>query len=171
MNISHAGTALSADELEAITGFWRRERRELSTYFSGTSMLPAIAPGQAVVVECGIDPTVGDVAVFRISERIVVHRVVARTATWVLTWGDANSFPDDPVKPMQIIGTIRNVSAARRTVRRVILLQILTARLTAIDVLAHRVRLARRVRSAWAEGAFAFTMKVAGAMVRRHPRC
>ena len=90
---------LSADEIDAVGMLWKRQRRQFVTSFSGTSMLPAIAPGQLVTVDCGIEPAVGDVVVFRYSDQVGVHRVVARTASWLLTWGDNNPLPDEPIAP------------------------------------------------------------------------
>ena len=171
MRTADALASLSAVELGAVAGLWKRERRELLTSFSGTSMQPAIVPGQMVVVECGIEPAVGDVAAFRINERIVVHRVVARSATWLLTWGDANSLPDEPVDPQRVIGAIRNVPAARRSLNRMMLLRFLASPHAEICVLMQRIRLAHRVRSAWAQGPFVLTTKVFRATIRRKPPC
>jgi signal peptidase I len=95
--------SLSADEIDAVAVLWKRQGRQFVTYFSGTSMLPAIAPGQLVTVTCGVEPMVGDVAVFRYSDQVGVHRVAARSSTWLLTWGDNNPLPDDPVDPARII--------------------------------------------------------------------
>ena len=81
---------LSADEIDAVGALWKRQGRQFVTSFSGTSMLPAIAPDQLVTVACGVEPVVGDVAVFRYSNQVGVHRVVARSTTWLLTWGDNN---------------------------------------------------------------------------------
>ena len=82
-------------------------------------MLPAIAPGQQVTVECGVDPVIGDVAVFRFDSQVGVHRVVACTADWVLTWGDANPLPDEPIAPPRLIGVILGqVPAVPRSLRR-----------------------------------------------------
>ena len=67
---------LSADEIDAVGVLWKRQGRQFVTSFSGISMLPAIAPGQPVAVTCGIEPAVGDVAVFRYDNHVGVHRVV-----------------------------------------------------------------------------------------------
>src|SRR2546421_6922165 len=109
--------SLSADEIDAVASLWKRQGRQFVTSFNGTSMLPAIAPGQLVTVTCGVEPVVGEVAVFRYSDQVGVHRVVARSSTWLLTWGDNNPLPDEPVAPIRIIGVIRDIPAAPKSLR------------------------------------------------------
>ena len=159
---------LSAAEIDSIAILWKRDRRELTTSFRGNSMLPAIAPGQPVVVECGVEPAVGDVAVFRFNEQVGVHRVVARTAEWLLTWGDANPLPDEPIDPARVIGTVRNVACAPRSIRRRILLGILTASpAISAATLTQRVRLGYRIRTVWAQGPLMFAGAVLRGLLRR----
>lgn len=163
--------SLSAAELDAVTTLWRRERRTLSTSFTGTSMLPAIAPGERVVVECGVEPTVGDVAVFRRANHVGVHRVVARGETWLLTWGDANPLPDEPVEPAQIIGTICTPPTGSRSLRRALLLRWLLSRATTVDCLTRRVRVAYYVYSVWGKGPRVFARTALRALCRRLRLC
>jgi hypothetical protein len=80
-----------------VAALWSTNKRELVARFGGTSMRPSIAPGQAVVVRCGERPRVGDVAVFQRGDVLTVHRVVAEHEGFLLTWGDRNVIPDDPV--------------------------------------------------------------------------
>src|SRR5258708_36994374 len=110
--------SLSAAEIDGVATLWKRERRQFMTSFNGISMLPAIAPGQPVAVTCGIEPMVGDVAVFRYQSQVGVHRVVARTPVWLLTWGDNNPLPDEPIAPDLVIGVIRAVPPAPQSLRR-----------------------------------------------------
>jgi hypothetical protein len=159
--------SLSADAIDAVGVLWKRQGRQFVTSFSGTSMLPAIAPGQLVAVTCGIEPTVGDVAVFRYSDQVGVHRVVARTAGWILTWGDNNPLPDEPIVPDRVIGTIGGVPAAARSLRRRLLLRILGAPRQPIDVLTHRLRLVYRAQTAWGQGPLAFAGLLLRALLRR----
>jgi hypothetical protein len=159
--------SLSAAELAAIASLWRRERRELVTSFTGTSMLPAIAPGQQVVIDCGAEPAVGDVAVFRYDNQIGVHRVVARSGSWLLTWGDANALPDEPVEPVQIIGVVRNVPAALHSSRRGLLVRLLAPRSAPADRVRYRVRLVQRAHSAWGEGPGVLAVMAVRAIFRR----
>lgn len=167
MSAAPALESFSASELDAIATLWRRERRTLVTSFNGTSMLPAIAPAQEVFIECGADAVVGDVIVFRFNNQVLVHRVVARTAAWLLTWGDANFLPDDPVEPARVIGTVKNTPAMPHSNFRAMLLRVLTSPRTPIDVLKRRVRLLLRVRWAWSQGPIAFAGTIARAVARR----
>jgi hypothetical protein len=162
---------LSPAEIDAIAALWRREQRTLVTSFTGASMLPAIAPGQQVAVTCGVESAVGDVAVFRFDNQVGVHRVVARTATWILTWGDANPLPDLPITPSQLIGVIRDVPAVRPSRWRAMLLLYLTSRSVPVDLLTRRVALVYRVSSLWSQGPLVFVGAAAQAIFRRLSIC
>ncbi|HEY4944010.1 MAG TPA: S26 family signal peptidase [Rhizomicrobium sp.] len=155
---------LSAGELEAVSQLWKRERRTLVTTFSGTSMMPAIAPGQEVAVECGVEPRIGDVAVFLRDDRIGVHRVVARCRDLLVTWGDANPLPDDPVDAAQVLGTISRVPPRPPSSYRTVLLAWLGASDPAR--LRRRLQLAYRLRGALAAGPAGFAAKAARALSR-----
>ena len=159
--------SLSAEEIDAVGVLWKRQGRQFVTSFNGTSMLPAIAPGQLVTVVCGVEPVVGDVAVFRYSDQVGVHRVVARSSSWLLTWGDNNPLPDDPVTPIRIIGAIRDVPAAPKSLRRSMLLWFLGSPSRPIEVLTHRVRLVYRVRTVWKQGPLVFAGTLLRALIRR----
>jgi len=166
MGAARALDSLSTPELEAISTLWKRERRVLVTSFTGVSMLPAIAPGQEVVVQCGVEPAVGDVAVFHFRDRLAVHRVVPRTATWLLTWGDANPLPDEPIEPIHVLGVIRHGFAPPRSMRRGLLLRFLASPHVPIDLLTRRVRVAYRLRAAWGQGPLMFAKKALRAAFR-----
>lgn len=159
--------SLSADEIDAVAVLWKRQGRQFVTSFNGTSMLPAIAAGQLVTVTCGVEPVVGDVAVFRYSDQVGVHRVVARSSTWLLTWGDNNPLPDDPVAPIRIIGAIRDVPAAPKSLRRRMLLWFLGSPNQPIEVLTQRVRLVYRARTVWKQGPLVFARTLLRALIRR----
>ena len=166
MNAARTLDSLSPAELEAISTLWKRERRELVMSFSGVSMLPAIAPGQQVVVQCGVEPAVGDVAVFRFDNRVGVHRVVARSASWLLTWGDANLLPDEPIRPMDVMGAIRQDARSWRSASRGLLIRLVAGPGTSLDRVTQRVRFAHRIRAAWAQGLLAFSLKALRALIR-----
>ena len=156
----------SAAELEAVAALWKRERREFETSFSGTSMLPAIAPGQAVVVRCGLEPAVGDVVLFRSNSEIMVHRVAARAGPWLMTWGDANWLPDEPVEVIDVIGVLSDIPPGPRGLFRWILPRIFATRLCPVERLTSRIGLAYRVQSLFGQGVLAFS-KVAFSALRR----
>ncbi len=103
--------ALSDVELAAVTSVWTAKRRELTASFGGTSMLPTIVPGERLLLHCGVEPLVGDVAAYVLHDQVVVHRIVAlsREEGWFLAWGDANALPDPPFRHDQLIGTVSGV--------------------------------------------------------------
>jgi hypothetical protein len=158
---------LSADEIDAVGALWKRQGRQFVTSFSGTSMLPAIAPDQPVTVACGVEPVVGDVAVFRYSNHVGVHRVVARSATWLLTWGDNNPLPDEPILAGRAIGVIRDVPTTPKSLGRRLLLRFLGSPRQPIEVLTHRVRLVYRARTVWKQGPLVFAGTLLRALLRR----
>jgi len=164
-----AGTlaSLSAAEIDGVAALWRRGGREFVTSFNGTSMLPAIAPGQQVTVTCGVEPVVGDVAVFRYDDHVGVHRVVARSETWLLTWGDANPLPDEPVLPARVIGVIRDVAEAPKSLRRKVLRVFLGSPRQPVELLTRRIQLVYRVRTVWKQGPRVFTSTLWRAFLRR----
>jgi len=156
-------TRPSAGELEAVSQVWRRERRTLVTTFTGGSMMPSIAPGQQVSVECGIDPNIGDVVVFLRDNQVGVHRLVARCRDALLTWGDANSLPDEPVELARIVGTIRQVPPGPASLYRTVLLFWLGGDVPRVR---RRLQLAYRLRGALAAGPFGFVRKAARTLYR-----
>jgi hypothetical protein len=167
--MSAAGSleSLSSAEIDGVATLWKRERREFTTSFSGISMLPAIAPGQPVTVRCGMEPMVGDVAVFRYDNQVGVHRVVARTTAWLLTWGDNNPLPDEPIVHDLVIGVIRDVAPGPKSLRRKLLLWFLRSRRQPIERLTRRVRRVYRVRSVWEQGPLVFAATSWRALLRR----
>jgi hypothetical protein len=158
---------LSAAEIDAVGVLWKRQRRQFVTAFSGTSMLPAIAPGQPVTVTCGIEPVVGDVAVFRYSDQVGVHRVVALGGNWLLTWGDNNPLPDEPIVPASVIGAIRDVPVPQYPLRRRLLLWFLGSPRLPIEALTHRIRLVYRAQTVWKQGSLVFAGTLLRALLRR----
>ena len=159
--------SLSAAEIDSIATLWKHERRQLKTSFNGTSMLPAIAPGQQVLVECGIEPAVGDVAVFRYNDQVGVHRVVARTPAWLLTWGDANPLPDEPIALTRVIGAVRNVPPGPHSLYRRLLLGYFTMSAAPVETLTQRIRLGYRIKTVWAQGPLVFAGTALRAILRR----
>jgi hypothetical protein len=158
---------LSAAEIDAVGVLWKRQHREFVTAFNGTSMLPAITPGQPVTVTCGIEPEIGDVAVFRYSDQVGVHRIVARSPAWLLTWGDNNPLPDEPIVPTAVIGVIRDVPVRQHSLRRRLLLSLLNSPRQPIEVLTHRIRLVYRAQTVWKQGLLVFTGTLLRALLRR----
>jgi len=130
-------------------------------------MLPAIAPGEQVLVVCGIEPAIGDVVLFRFEDRIGVHRVATRSDSWLMTWGDANALPDEPILPTCVIGALRNTRPAQRSLYRSLLLRLLAPPSAPAALVTRRVRLAYHLRALWRRGPLVFAGAVFRAVVRR----
>jgi signal peptidase I len=80
-----------------------------TTYrYTGKSMLPNFHPGQFLYLRPevrGIRP--GDVIVYRLEDKYVVHRVIGLRVEGYLTRGDNNNFIDDAlVQPEQVMGIV-----------------------------------------------------------------
>jgi len=79
---------------------------------SGRSMVPAIWPGDNLMVEPATSSTVapGDIVLFSNACRFVAHRVVEKEGDaengQVLTRGDAMATPDAPIKSVAILGKV-----------------------------------------------------------------
>ena len=72
-------------------------------------MEPVLISGAEVLLICGQGGAPGDVVAYRVGERVVVHRVVARAGGggWIVTRGDARWLPDVPIAgPEAILGRI-----------------------------------------------------------------
>ena len=79
---------------------------------TGTSMIPAIWPADALVVEPATPAAVavGDIVLFSNGRRFVAHRVVQRNRgarpEQIRTRGDAVAIPDAPISPSEILGKV-----------------------------------------------------------------
>jgi signal peptidase I len=87
----------------------------LALHVRGTSMLPALWPGEKVWVEqTNVDELRnGDVIVFVRDRQLVVHRVVGiakgTSRAALTTRGDAQLDDDVPVEPRDVVGIVRAV--------------------------------------------------------------
>ena len=76
-------------------------------------MAPAIPPGSLIaVVPLRGEPQPGDVVAYRgDGGRVIVHRVLRREGSGIVTRGDANDRDDPvPVSPAELIGRVCRVS-------------------------------------------------------------
>ena len=107
-------TSFSGDELTAIASIWKREARQLTTSFSGASMLPTIAPGASLEIVCRDDARSDDVILFLHRGQPVVHRLLSfsRNGQWMLARGDANAIPDLPIPRDAVVGRVKTVAGA-----------------------------------------------------------
>jgi hypothetical protein len=107
-------TLLDGERLAAVATLWRREGKRFTASFGGTSMLPTIAPGQAVDVECApFEPARGNVIAFVRGNQVIVHRVVVLRGSRIITRGDANRVVDLPVDAGSILGRVVDVPPIR----------------------------------------------------------
>lgn len=83
---------------------------------TGTSMLPAVQPGDIVWVRSyGVDrAAVGAVVLFAREERLVVHRVVQREP-WI-TRGDTLTYNDPPISRADLLGRIVAIERGKRII-------------------------------------------------------
>ena len=131
-------------------------------------MLPAIAPGQQVLVQCGVEPVSRRRRRSSASTIRSAFTASSREPTsWLMTWGDANPLPDEPILPGQVIGTVRNSRAAPRSLHRSLLRRFLASPSAPVDRVTRRVRLVHRIRSEWGQGPLVFAAAVVCAIVRR----
>ena len=90
---------------------------------SGTSMVPAIRPGDLVSVEraraAEIAP--GEIVVFAREGRLIVHRVVARTGSpgdgYLVTRGDRTRRNDALVSSAELVGRVTQIARGHCRVR------------------------------------------------------
>lgn len=84
----------------------------LRTRAAGHSMLPAIWPGDTLMIErtAGNDVTEGDIVWFRRGDRFVVHRVMMKTGSYgcltLQTQGDSAPRPDSPISDNEVLGKV-----------------------------------------------------------------
>jgi len=84
---------------------------------TGSSMFPRMQPGDLLEIRSPSHPIrTGEVVVFLLHARLVVHRVVSRTGDLYITRGDRRRFPDAPVHAAAILGY---VTAIERRGRRI----------------------------------------------------
>lgn len=102
-----AGCELAAEVLRAFGSLRLRA--------TGTSMLPAIWPGDVLSIKghAATEVLPGDIVLFRRDGRLVAHRCVERTirecqVQWV-TRGDSVEGSDDPVSSSEFLGKITTI--------------------------------------------------------------
>jgi signal peptidase I len=101
---------IDAKVTAAAASLWRSQRREIVAAFGGDSMVPTIAPGEELKIQCGAAAKIGDVVFFLHDGRAIVHRVVAINRRGLWTHGDANLLPDGYIAAGDVIGVVTSVS-------------------------------------------------------------
>ena len=109
-------TELTKNELAAEV---LRSYGELRLRVTGSSMLPAIWPGDVLSIRhCApAEVTIGDIALFIRGGRLFAHRVVAHSAECLVTRGDGMTDPDPPVSETELVGCVSHVDRGGRTFR------------------------------------------------------
>ena len=71
------------------------------------SMEPGIRIGDIVIVKkTQQEPHIGDVVAYKYSGMIILHRVINVTGNQLVTKGDANDAPDNPITVKQVLGKL-----------------------------------------------------------------
>jgi hypothetical protein len=93
--------------------------RELRLRVVGSSMLPAIWPGDILsILPCEIaEAAPGDIVLFMRQGRLFAHRVVSNASGYLVTRGDGVPDPDAPVKPGELIGRVFEIVRRGKTLR------------------------------------------------------
>ena len=93
--------------------------RELRLRVVGSSMLPAIWPGDILSIQtCGIaEAALGDIVLFTRHGRLFAHRVISQSGEYLVTRGDGVTHPDPPVKPGELIGRVGEIIRRGKTLR------------------------------------------------------
>jgi len=85
--------------------------RPLTLDAQGHSMWPLIQHGDRVVVQpLPTPPTIGDIVLIVLSQRLVLHRVIAVSSRAITTKGDAVARPDQPLAHDAILGVLPRVA-------------------------------------------------------------
>jgi signal peptidase I len=88
-----------------------RSSGRLRIQVTGWSMLPAIWPGDILVLESAspAEITEGDIVLFRRDRRLFAHRVVRRGEDQVQTRGDAMKYADAPIGKDELLGRLNHI--------------------------------------------------------------
>jgi signal peptidase len=99
--------------VESVARFGRARIR-----VTGSSMLPAIWPGDAIEVERRAlgEVCVGDVALFVRGARLFAHRIVEHRVDEIVTQGDTVPNADAPVNGSSLVGIVARVEHRGRVV-------------------------------------------------------
>ncbi len=109
---TNSKVALATDALHAFG--------HLRLRVTGASMLPAVLPGDVLQFE-SCDATqveTGDVVLFRRNDQLVIHRMLSRTSSTLLTQGDALARPDPPVAHTDVLAKVVGISRQGRPMAR-----------------------------------------------------
>jgi len=75
-------------------------------------MVPFARPGDAFLVEAGVNPRFGDIVLAIVGGRAVTHRLIRRRQNLLITKGDASPVADPAVKTGQVLGVATRLVTA-----------------------------------------------------------
>lgn len=95
-----------------------RSAGEVCLKVTGTSMLPAVWPGDVVSVRrCHIaELKLGQIVLFRREGELTAHRIMRVSQDRLVTRGDSLSCCDPPVSAAEIVGQVVGISRAGRCI-------------------------------------------------------
>ncbi len=78
---------------------------------TGSSMLPALWPGDVVTLAATADPRIGEIVLFQRGDQFVIHRVirVASLPGQIITRGDSMGDRDHPIAASEVLGRVVSV--------------------------------------------------------------
>jgi len=84
---------------------------EVRLRLTGTSMLPAMRPGDVVTVRrCNIaELQPGQIVLFHRDSRVVAHRVLRKLQDGLIVRGDSVPFRDAPLKAFEVVGHVAGI--------------------------------------------------------------
>ena len=84
---------------------------ELCLRVTGSSMLPALRPGDVLLIRhCTIEESrLGDIILYIRRRRLFAHRVISRSAARLVTQGDSIAEPDPSVTANELLGKVVRV--------------------------------------------------------------
>ena len=126
--------------------------REVRLRLWGTSMIPAIWPGDEVLVSptAQAPPAKGAIILFLRSGRLFAHRVVARDGDRLITRGDAVADCDPPVPAGDLLGVVTGIVQLPATgLQRVIRVGPPSLTRTVIAFAIRRSEVAHRLAVGW----------------------
>jgi len=97
-----------------------RAGEEIRLRVTGTSMIPAIWPGDVLKVSPLTKTSIaeGRIVLFIRDGRLFAHRVVARCGPQLITRGDAVNDCDPPVSAAELLGVVTGIIRLRGTVAK-----------------------------------------------------
>ena len=92
---------------------------ELRLRVTGSSMLPAIRPGDNLLIRhCRLEEAgPGDIVLFMRHRRLFAHRVISRSGTYLVTKGDCIAEPDLSVTANELLGKVIRATRRGKNVR------------------------------------------------------